>query len=68
MTVVDDARVTPLTPNVTRSLRYGGELWTLVEDMPTVHGCSYFENNTEFYCKPMKLFESRGDVRLETDD
>ena len=35
-----------------------------MEDMPTVHGCSYFENNTEFYCKPMKLFESRGDVRL----
>jgi len=25
MTVVDDAGVTPLTLNVTRSLRYGGE-------------------------------------------
>jgi len=27
MTVVDDARVTPLTLNMTRSLKYGGERW-----------------------------------------
>jgi len=31
-----------------------------------VHGCSYFENNTGFYWKPMKLFKSRGDVRPTT--
>ena len=31
-----------------------------------VHGCSYCENNTEFRWKPMKLFESRGDVRPTT--
>jgi len=37
---------------------------TLVEDI--VHGCSYFENNPEFFWKPMKLFESRGDVRPTT--
>ena len=27
----------------------------------TVHGCSYFENDTEFYWEPVKLFEGRGD-------
>jgi len=27
MTVVDDAAVTPLTLNVSTSLRYGGERW-----------------------------------------
>jgi len=31
-----------------------------------VRGCSYFENNTDFYCKPVKLSESRGDVRRTT--
>ena len=31
-----------------------------------VRGCSYFENNTDFYCKPVKLSESRGDVRWTT--
>jgi len=25
-----------------------------------VHGCSYSENNTEFYCKPVMLFEHLG--------
>jgi len=28
-----------------------------VEDI--VHGCSYFENDAEFYWKPVKLFEGR---------
>ena len=28
-----------------------------------VLGCSYFENDAEFYWKPVKLFEGRGDVR-----
>ena len=38
------------------------KIWrvTLVEDI--AHGCYYFENNTEFYWKPMKLSESRSDV------
>ena len=42
------------------------KIWrgTLVEYI--VRGCSYFENNTDFYCKPVKLFESRGDVRRTT--
>ena len=34
-----------LTLNVTRSLRYGGELWWKIR---TLHGCSYFANSTEF--------------------
>ena len=37
---------------------------TLMEAI--VHGCSYSENNTGFYWKPMKLFKSRGDVRPTT--
>ena len=37
------------------------KIWrgTFVEDI--VHGCSYFENDTEFYWEPVKLFEGRGD-------
>jgi len=35
-----------------------------VEDI--VHSCSYFENDAEFYWKPVKLFEGRGDVRPTT--
>jgi len=35
-----------------------------VEDI--VHGCSYFENDAEFYWKPVKLSEGRGDVRPTT--
>jgi len=31
-----------------------------------VHGCSYFENDAEFYWKPVKLFEGRGGVRPTT--
>ena len=31
-----------------------------------VHGCNYLENNMKFRWKPMKLFESRGDVRPTT--
>ena len=31
-----------------------------------VHGCSYFENDAEFYWKPVKLFEGSGDVRPTT--
>jgi len=35
-----------------------------VEDI--VHGCGYFENDTEFYSDPVKLFEGWGDVRPTT--
>jgi len=42
------------------------KIWrgTFVEDI--VHGCSYFENDAEFYWKPVKLSEGRGDVRPTT--
>ena len=31
-----------------------------------VHGCSYFENDAEFYWEPVKLFEGSGDVTPTT--
>ena len=42
------------------------KIWreTFLEDI--VHGCSYFENDAEFYWKPVKLFEGRGNVRPTT--